>query len=333
MPRESLDRPQVAVLQFPGVNCEYETARVLEECGLAATIYRWNRPAEGLNDFEGFVLPGGFSYQDRVRAGAVAAKDPIVERLFLEAERGKPILGICNGAQILVESGLIPGSTDPRLNLALAPNRMTGRSGYFARWITLRVDKAGRETAFTSRFEQGSIIPIPMAHGEGRFTTRDEEAFQLLVDDGQVPLRYCHEDGGPAEGFPDNPNGALFDAAGVSNPAGNVLALMPHPERAAWLRQVPMTLEGEWGDLRRRHVRSRSDLDGAGPGRRFFLSMYDYIHWRREHEGAGFPSRGGAGWGEGATKPADAPPAGAQPGWAGANAVGAARPTGPESPR
>lgn len=287
MSRDALDRPRVAVLQFPGVNCEYETVRVLEECGLSATIYRWNRPAAALGDFEGYVLPGGFSYQDRVRAGAVAAKDPIVERLFLEAEAGKPILGICNGAQVLVESGLIPGSTDPRLNLALAPNRMIGRSGYYARWVTVKVDKSGRETAFTSRFEQGSLVPIPVAHGEGRFTTRDPEAFSLLVDNGQVPLVYCHEDGSPADGFPDNPNGALFDAAGVSNPAGNVLALMPHPERAAWLRQVPVTLAGEWGDLRRRHFRNRTDLDGAGPGMRVFLSMHDYIRWRREHDVSG----------------------------------------------
>lgn len=290
MGREALDRPRVAVIQFPGVNCEHETARVLEECGLEAEIFRWNRDATALASFEGFVLPGGFSYQDRVRAGAVAAKEPIVERLFVEAEAGKPILGICNGAQVLVESGLIPGAADGRLSLALAPNRMEGRSGYYCRWVYLKVEKSGRETAFTSRFEQGMIVPVPMAHGEGRFTMRDPDDFEALIEEGQVPLRYCHADGGPAEGFPDNPNGALGDAAAVSNPAGNVLALMPHPERAAWLRQVPATLEGEWGDLRRRHFRERADLDGPGPGRRFFLSMHDYIRWRRENTGGAAPT-------------------------------------------
>jgi phosphoribosylformylglycinamidine synthase len=273
--------PRIAVIQFPGVNCEHETCRLLAECGMGPSLFRWNRPPDELAGFDGYVLPGGFSYQDRVRAGAVAAKDPIMERLFVEALAGKPILGICNGAQVLVESGLIP---DPggRIAVALAPNRMTGRSGYYCRWVYLKVDKAGRETAFTSRFEDGAVVPIPMAHGEGRFTTRDPELFQALEDGGQVPLRYCLPDGEIAGSFPDNPNGAMGASAALSNPRGNVLAMMPHPERGAWLRQVPPTLAGEWGDLRRKGHRSRVDLDGPGPGRRFFLSMLDYIQWRYE---------------------------------------------------
>jgi phosphoribosylformylglycinamidine synthase len=274
----------VAVIQVPGVNCEHETVRILGECGLEASLFRWNRAPELLEAFDAFVLPGGFSYQDRVRAGAVAAREPIVERLFVEAEAGKPILGICNGAQVLVESGLIPGLAGGGVSVALAPNRMEGRSGYYCRWVFLRIDKAGRETAFTSRFEQGAVVPVPVAHGEGRFVTRDPDLFASLEEAGQVPLRYCRPDGDPATSFPDNPNGAMGAAAALTNPRGNVLAMMPHPERAAWLRQVPPTLDGRWGDERRHHHRNRSDLDGPGPGRGFFLSMLDYIRWRREQE-------------------------------------------------
>jgi phosphoribosylformylglycinamidine synthase I len=287
------DRVAIAVLQFPGVNCEYETVRVLEACGMSAALVRANEPAERLGGFDGFVLPGGFSYQDRVRAGAVAARDPIVDALAREAALGKPVLGICNGAQVLVESGLVPGLDDGRMAVALAPNRMVGRSGYYCRWVYLRVRKAGRETAFTSRFEEGAVVPVPMAHGEGRFTSREPELFAALEEEGQIPFRYCRPDGDDAEEFPDNPNGAEAAAAALTNPEGNVMAIMPHPERAAWLRQVPPALSGEWGDRRRDGYRNRAELDGPGPGRRLFLGMLDYIRWRRERSAA--PAAAGRG--------------------------------------
>jgi phosphoribosylformylglycinamidine synthase len=279
-----MDTPTIAVLQFPGVNCEYETARILRECGFSASLFRWNEDPARLAEFEGFVLPGGFSYQDRVRAGAVAARDPIVGALAREADGGKPVLGICNGAQVLVESGLVPGPAHAGGSVALAPNRMPDRSGYYCRWVHLRVNKAGRETAFTSRFEDGAVVPMPMAHGEGRFTARDESIFEGFVDSGQVALTYCSPDGGAPREFPENPNGAAANAAALTNEAGNVMAIMPHPERGGWLRQVPLNLPGEWGGRRRAAFRNRSELDSAGPGRRLFLSMHDYIRWRRERE-------------------------------------------------
>jgi phosphoribosylformylglycinamidine synthase I len=291
------DRVAIAVLQFPGVNCEYETARTLEACGMTAVLVRANEPAGHLREFDGFVLPGGFSYQDRVRAGAVAARDPIVDALAREAEAGKPVLGICNGAQVLVESGLVPGLPDGRMAVALAPNRMVGRSGYYCRWVHVRVRKAGRETAFTSRFEDGMVVPMPMAHGEGRFTARDAELFSALEEEGQIPFRYCRSDGDDATEFPDNPNGAEAAAAALTNAEGNVMAIMPHPERGAWLRQVPPTLAGEWGDRRREAFRNRAELDGPGPGRRLFLGMLDYIRWRRERSAA--PAAAGRGTGNG----------------------------------
>ena len=116
--------PRVAVIQFPGVNCEAETLRALERVGLVAEVFRWTRPAGELRDFQAYVLPGGFSYQDRVRAGALAAKDPLVEVLHGELERGKPALGICNGAQVLVEAGLIPGGSG--VDLGAVPRQMVG---------------------------------------------------------------------------------------------------------------------------------------------------------------------------------------------------------------
>src|SRR5580765_3373339 len=120
--------PNVAVVQLPGVNCERESVRALELAGLGAEIFRWTRPAGELRDFAAYVLPGGFAYQDRVRAGALAAKEPLVEVLAEESARGKPLLGICNGAQVLVEAGLVPGGDT--VEVALARNRMGGRTGY-----------------------------------------------------------------------------------------------------------------------------------------------------------------------------------------------------------
>jgi len=269
--------PRVAVVQLPGVNCEYETASVLRRAGLAAEVFRWNRPPEELEAFDAYVIPGGFSYEDRIRAGAVAAKAPTLDVVAAAAEAGKPVLGICNGAQVLVEAGLVPGTGGGAVELALAPNRDT--RGYYCDWVHVKVHKDRRETAFTSRFEDGEVFPVPVAHAEGRFTVRDPERFEAWEEAGQVPLRYVEPDGEPARTFPFNPNGSLHAAAGVTNPAGNVLAFMPHPERAALLREVPGTLPGKWGRRRREGARKLEALDGPGPGFKMFLSLADYLRW------------------------------------------------------
>jgi len=152
--------------------------------------------------------------------------------------------------------------------------------------VHLKIHKDGKESPFTSRFEDGEVIPVPVAHAEGRFTLEDPERFRRLRETGQIPLRYVTPEGDEAPGFPWNPNGSLLDAAGVTNPAGNVLALMPHPERAAWLRQVPATLEDSWGRRRRRATGSRREMEAAGPGFKVFQSLADYLIWGAERKEA-----------------------------------------------
>ena len=250
---------RVAVVRFPGVNCESESARALSRVGLEPEIFMWTRPASELRDFQAYLLPGGFSYQDRVRAGALAAKDPLMEVLAEEAARGKPVLGICNGAQVLVEAGLVPGGAG--VELALARNHMPDRSGYYARWVRVRVEES--PCVFTRGLDAGTSLPLPVAHGEGRFTSREAGRVEALAAAGQVPLRYVRHGGAIADGFPANPNGAEAAAAAVCNGAGNVLALMPHPERAQDLGSLPPAVEGKWGRAR---TASRQRGEGAAPG-------------------------------------------------------------------
>ncbi|MCP4572316.1 MAG: phosphoribosylformylglycinamidine synthase subunit PurL [bacterium] len=252
-------QPRVAVVQLPGVNCEDESARLLNRYGAAAEIFRWTRPPEELEKFDGFLVPGGFSYQDRVRAGAVAAKDPLLRVLLEGAEAGKPLLGICNGCQVLVEAGLVPGFEPGRVEVALAGNRVPGRRGYHATWVGVEAHPQAR-TPFVEGLT--GVFPLPVAHAEGRFTHEDPAFFAQLAADGLVALRYAPLGGRAAS----NPNGALLDTAGLTNRRGNVLAMMPHPERAAQLRHVPEDLPHPWGRSRRAAAGDFDLLEAAGPG-------------------------------------------------------------------
>jgi phosphoribosylformylglycinamidine synthase len=266
--------PRVAVVQSPGVNCEAETLRSLARAGLEAELFRWTRPPRELAGYAAYVLPGGFSYQDRVRAGALAAKLPLVEVLAERALAGAPVLGICNGAQVLVEAGLVPDGG--RVEVALARNRMPERVGYYTRWAWCRVEDSA--CVFTRGLEPGTLLPLPVAHGEGRFTSAKRGRLAALAGAGQAPLRYATPAGEPAREFPDNPNGADAAVAGLCNARGNVLALMPHPERALALGQVSRAIGGEWG---RRRDRALAAGDGSafgpGPGLTLFRGLAQHL--------------------------------------------------------
>ncbi len=262
--RGDRERRPIAVIQFPGVNCEFETARAVRSAGFAAEVVRWNRTEGMLEKYGGFILPGGFSYQDRVRGGVIASREPVVGIVCEAAARGMPILGICNGAQILVEAGLIPGRTD-KVEAALAPNKMPGRTGYHCDWVFVRVD--GGASFLSGALGEGDVIPLPIAHGEGRFVSNDAELFPALLGGGQIPLRYCTAEGEVSAESPVCPNGSLLGAAALCNEEGNVLAMMPHPERAAYLYQVPDRIGGAWGDRKSALLEGdASDLFRPGPG-------------------------------------------------------------------
>ncbi|MDM7992572.1 MAG: phosphoribosylformylglycinamidine synthase subunit PurQ [Candidatus Fermentibacter sp.] len=268
-------RPRVAVIQYPGVNCEYETARCLSACGLDGVVTRWNAGRAQLSECDAFVLPGGFSFQDRIRAGAVAARERITDFVFDAACAGKPVLGICNGAQVLVECGLVPGWTPGRIEASLAANHIEGRTGYLTAWIDVLPGPSAGRSPWLRRAD-GSVLPLPIAHAEGRFMfdpTVDRERLDSTLVTGLV---YSDVAGAEAEAFPDNPNGSFRSLAGLLNPSGNVLAMMPHPERAFHLWQVPPSLPGRWGDDRRNaapdELRSK-----PGPGRVFFESLAESL--------------------------------------------------------
>lgn len=270
-------RPPVAVVQFPGTNCEYETLRAVEAAGGEGVLVRWNEPVARLRACAAFILPGGFAYQDRVRAGAIAAKDAVMEAISDEAGRGKPVLGICNGAQVLVESGLVPGIDKGTVDAALAPNRMDGRRGYYSRLCYLRVSGDPSRSPFTWNLKPGEVFPMPVAHGEGRFVTASPAVLEAIRARSLISFVYCRSDGSAAGGFPHNPNGSLEDAAGLSNPEGNVLALMPHPERvaAAWLVSTRAS-EAQRRRWKRDGLPARPEA-GGGPGGALFEAMIGWL--------------------------------------------------------
>lgn len=269
---------RVAVIRFPGMNCEQETKRAAEAAGLACDVFNWNGPRTELEAYDGYLLPGGFSYEDRVRAGAIAAKDRVVECLFEQGQAGKPIIGMCNGAQILLEGGLVPGVKPGNVEMALATNEMPDRDGYYSRWVNCRVESGA--TCATGLAASGDFLPVPVAHAEGRFVTATDGLIDRLFENGQVVFTYATPDGDTASDFPDNPNGSTRAIAAISNPAGNVVAMMPHPERATWLFQVPADLPGEWGD-RRREARGTDAFDAPGPGGVVMRSMALYLRERQ----------------------------------------------------
>ncbi len=232
----------LAVIAFPGNNCEIETRRAATRNGFQSEIIRWNQPKK-IGNFDAYVLPGGFSYEDRGRSGMIAAKQEIFNAIRTEAKKGKLVLGICNGAQMIVESGLISiSSNEDRRNplpFALAHNIRRDQNGkvlgtgFYNSWIYLKPKR--KDTAFTNAVD--TILHVPIAHGEGRFTTDDDDennnnsALYALKHGKNVAFRYADKNGNISENFPVTPNGSAFATAAIVNDEGTICAMMPHPER------------------------------------------------------------------------------------------------------
>ncbi len=227
---------KIGVIAFPGTNSEDETVRAFRRSGMDAEIVLWNDPSllEGtrLSEFSGYCIAGGFSYEDRGRSGVVAAQQPIIQILKKEVEKGKLLLGICNGAQILIETGLLPGYEGTPTAAALAWNEMRqgGKvldTGFYNTWVTLKNAAPRGRTAFN---DFDDLLHIPMAHGEGRFVM-EAETLKKVRENGQIVFQYADAGGQVNPEFPITPNGSTEAIAALCNPAGTVLGIMPHPER------------------------------------------------------------------------------------------------------
>lgn len=205
---------RVAVVRFPGSNCDIDTLHAARRAGTEG-YFVWHRETD-LKGADFVLLPGGFSYGDYLRSGAIARFSPIMAQVQRFAQAGGPVLGICNGFQILCEAGLLPG----------ALMRNSGLS-FVSRPVALRVEQT--DTAFTNRYQKGDLLRMPVAHGDGRFAA-DERTLRELEATGRVVVRYVGLDGGALDG---TINGSLNDIAGICNADGNVVGLMPHPDRAA----------------------------------------------------------------------------------------------------
>ncbi len=202
------------IVVFPGSNCDHDAYHAAKHVLGERAQFLWHKESD-LGGVDVIVLPGGFSYGDYLRCGAISRFSPVMREVIRHAERGGHVIGICNGFQILTESGLLPGALLRNASLK-----------FVCRDVHLRVENA--QTAFTSQYAQGQVLRIPVAHGEGNFYT-DDETLKALEDNGQVVFRYAEADGSVTDAA--NPNGSRSNIAGIVNEQGNVLGMMPHPER------------------------------------------------------------------------------------------------------
>jgi phosphoribosylformylglycinamidine synthase subunit PurQ / glutaminase len=221
-----------AVIVFPGSNCDIDMYHAIKDEIGEEVEYVWH-DADNLENYDAILLPGGFSYGDYLRSGAIARFSNVMKEVVKAAEQGKPVLGVCNGFQVLLETGLLPGAM--RRNDSLK---------FICKTVPLTVEN--NETMFTNGYEKNDVIQIPIAHGEGNYFC-DEETMITIKENNQIVFTYTDE----------NPNGSVENIAGITNKAGNVLGMMPHPERAM------------------------DTLLGSEDGKKLFQSIVK--HWREKH--------------------------------------------------
>jgi phosphoribosylformylglycinamidine synthase subunit PurQ / glutaminase len=221
-----------AVIVFPGSNCDIDMYHAIKDEIGEEVDYVWH-DADNLENYDAILLPGGFSYGDYLRSGSIARFSNVMKEVMKAANAGKPVLGVCNGFQILLEAGLLPGAM--RRNESLK---------FICKTLGLTVEN--NETLFTNGYENKEVIQIPVAHGEGNFFC-DQDQLEKLQQNNQIVFTYANE----------NPNGSVADIAGITNEKGNVLGMMPHPERAM------------------------DTLLGSEDGKKLFQSIVKY--WREKH--------------------------------------------------
>jgi phosphoribosylformylglycinamidine synthase I len=265
-------KPTTLILRTAGTNCDLETARAFELAGALTERIHVNqlvREPQLLEKYQLLAIPGGFSYGDDIAAGRILANQlahHLHDGIHRFIEAGKPVVGICNGFQVLVKTDLLPGSVGGQSGQTCTlTNNDCGR--FVDRWV--RLSPRGRKCIWTAGLTD---LDLPIAHGEGKFVPANESVRRALWDNDQVALVYVTSDGSPAAGqFPDNPNGSIDDIAGVCDASGLVLGLMPHPERhvdavqhPAWTRIRPLPVEGFGMKIFRNAVAHVDEAVGAG---------------------------------------------------------------------
>jgi phosphoribosylformylglycinamidine synthase subunit PurQ / glutaminase len=206
---------KIGVIVFPGSNCDHDAYHAMKHVMNADTKFLWHKDTD-LTDIDLLIVPGGFSYGDYLRSGAIARFSPIMNSVVDYAKKGNPVLGICNGFQIILESGLLPG--------AMLHNE---KLRFVCKNVNIRVEST--RSLFTTSMEKGQVINIPVSHGEGNYFI-DDTGLASLEENDQIAFRYCDQNGSLTE--ESNFNGSVSAIAGITNIEGNVLGMMPHPERA-----------------------------------------------------------------------------------------------------
>ncbi|MCS6768116.1 MAG: phosphoribosylformylglycinamidine synthase subunit PurQ [Candidatus Nitrosocaldus sp.] len=236
---------RIGIVVFPGSNCDRDIYHVLRSVMHVEAEFVWHK-RDDLHGYDAIVIPGGFAYADRLRAGVIAAFSPVMQGVKRLARDGVPVLGICNGFQILVESGLLPGAFMRNDSLT-----------FTCRWTRLRLSVNGSRTPFTLLLEKGRVLNIPVANQEGKYYA-DEDTLREMERNEQIIFRY-----------EDNPNGSIHDIGGVCNEQGNVLGMMPHPERACEVMLAPSP-----------SIHGSASESGYGDGMLIFRSLVSYIEHR-----------------------------------------------------